>query len=126
MSATVDRAKDKENPPSLRMSDEDLRGRTAISAEGRVIGEVTALFFNSRAWRVESLRVKLRKEIADRLGIDRSVFRAGTLEIPVRLVQAVGDTVVLSIETAGLRDLILSEGETETPPPVPEEDEAHP
>jgi sporulation protein YlmC with PRC-barrel domain len=112
MSATVDRAKDKENPPSLRMSDEDLRGRTAISAEGRVIGEVTALFFNSRAWRVESLRVKLRKEIADRLGIDRSVFRAGALEIPVRMVQAIGDTVVLSIAVDGLREVLPSEGRT--------------
>jgi sporulation protein YlmC with PRC-barrel domain len=112
MSATVDRAKDKENPPSLRMSDEDLRGRTAISAEGRVIGEVTALFFNSRAWRVESLRVKLRKEIADRLGVDRSVFRAGALEIPVRMVQAIGDTVVLSIAVDGLREVLPSESRT--------------
>ena len=112
MSATVDRAKDNENPPTLRMSDQDLRGRTAISAEGRVIGEVTALFFNSRAWRVESLRVKLRKEIADRLGIDRSVFRAGALEIPVRMVQAIGDTVVLSIAVDGLREVLPSESRT--------------
>ena len=112
MNTVTDPTNDKEDPPSQRMSDEDLRGRTAISAEGRVIGEVTALFFNSRAWRVESLRVKLRKEIADRLGIDRSVFRAGALEIPVRMVQAIGDTVVLSIAVDGLREVLPSESRT--------------
>jgi sporulation protein YlmC with PRC-barrel domain len=93
------------------MSDEDLRGRTVISAEGQVIGEVTALLFDSRTWRVESLQVKLRKEIADRLGVDRSVFRAGALEIPVRMVQAVGDTVVLSIAADRLREVLPSESE---------------
>ncbi len=124
MNTAMETTKGKEDSPSQRMSDENLRGRTVISAEGQVMGEVTALFFDSRAWRVESLQVKLQRDIADRLGVDRSVFRAGTLEIPVRLVQAVGDTVVLSIETAGLRDLILSE--SETPPPIPKEDEAHP
>ena len=111
MNAIKDPMKDKEDPPSLRMSDEDLRGRTAISAEGQVVGEVTALFFDSRAWRVESLQVKLRKEIADQLGVDRSVFRAGALEIPVRMVQAVGDTVVLSIAADGLREVLPSQGE---------------
>jgi sporulation protein YlmC with PRC-barrel domain len=104
------------------MSDEDLRGRTAISAEGQVVGEVTALFFDSRAWRVESLQVKLRKEIADQLGVDRSVFRAGALEIPVRMVQAVGDTVVLSIAAEGLRE--LPSGESEAHPTEPGADPA--
>ena len=124
MSTTVDRAKDNENPPSLRMSDEDLRGRTAISAEGQVMGEVTALFFDSGTWRVESLQVKLRKEIADRLGVDRTVFRSGALEIPVRMVQAVGDTVVLSIAVDGLRGVL--QGESKAHPTERAGDESHP
>ena len=124
MNTVTDPTNDKEDPPSQRMSDEDLRGRTAISAEGQVIGEVSALFFDSRAWRVESLQVKLRKEIADRLGVDRSVFRAGALEIPVRMVQAVGDTVVLSIAADGLREVLPSEGGTH--PTEPGGDESHP
>jgi sporulation protein YlmC with PRC-barrel domain len=106
------------------MSDEDLRGRTVISAEGQVIGEVTALVFDSRAWRVESLQIKLSKEIADRLGVDRSVFRAGALEIPVRMVQAVGDTVVLAIAADGLRAVLPSE--SGTPPPLPKGDDTPP
>ena len=108
--------------PSPRMSDGDLRRRTTISAEGQVIGEVCALVFDSSAWRVESLQVKLRKEIADRLGVDRSVFRAAGIEIPVRMVQAVGDTVVLSIAVDGLREMLVSDGGP--PPTVPTGDEA--
>jgi sporulation protein YlmC with PRC-barrel domain len=93
------------------LSDISLRGRTVISAEGLVIGEVTALFFDPSAWQVGSLQVKLRKEIADRLGVDRNVFRAGALEVPVRMVQAVGDTLVLSIAVDGLREVSPSESE---------------
>lgn len=89
----------------MRLSDDNLRGRTIIAADGQVVGEVTALFVDSKAWRVESLQVQLGKDIADQLGAERSMFHAGTLEIPVRLVQSVGDTVVLSVAVDGLRSV---------------------
>jgi sporulation protein YlmC with PRC-barrel domain len=90
----------------MRLSDENIRGRTVIAADGQVVGEITALFLESDAWRVESLQVKLGKDIADQIGADRSIFHAGTLEIPVRKIQSVGDTVVLSIPVDGLRDVL--------------------
>ena len=40
------------------------------------------------------------------IGADRSMFHAGTLEIPVRMVQSVGDTVVLSVPVDGLREVL--------------------
>ena len=92
----------------MRLSDENLRGRTVIAADGQAIGEVSALFLDIEAWRVESLRVKLRKEVADQLGATRGVFHAGTLELPVRLVQSVGDAVVLSVPTTELRQILPS------------------
>ena len=42
----------------MRLSDETLRGRTVIAADGQAIGEVAALFLDSDAWRVESLQIK--------------------------------------------------------------------
>jgi hypothetical protein len=48
----------------------------------------------------------LGKDIADQLGAERSMFHAGALEIPVRMVQSVGDTVVLSVPVAGLREIL--------------------
>jgi sporulation protein YlmC with PRC-barrel domain len=93
----------------MRLSDENLRGRTVIGADGQAVGEVAALFLDSDAWGIESLQVKLRKEIADRLGASRSVFRAGTVEIPIRLIQSVGDAVVLSVAVDGLRQVLPGE-----------------
>lgn len=92
----------------MRLSDENLRGRTVIAADGQTIGEVAALFLDSDAWRVESLQIKLRKEVADQLGATRGVFHAGTLELPVRMVQSVGDTIVLSVPAFELRQVLPS------------------
>ena len=90
----------------MRLSDENLRGRTVIASDGLAIGEIAVLFLDSDAWRVESLQVKLRKDVADRLGADRSVFHAGALEIPIRMVQSVGDAVVLSVAVDELRQIL--------------------
>lgn len=100
----------------MRLSDQSLRGRTVIGAEGDAVGEVAAVFLDSDAWRVESIQVKLRKEIADQLGASRSMFHAGTVEIPTRLIQSVGDAVVLSVRVDGLRQALPGEGE---PAPTP-------
>lgn len=95
----------------LRLSDESLRGRTVIGADGRAVGEVAALFLDCDAWSVESLRVKLRKDVADQLGATRTMFHAGMVEIPIRLIQSVGDAVVLSVPVDGLRQVLPGEGE---------------
>ena len=81
-----------------------------IAADGQAIGEVAALFLDSDAWRVESLQIKLRKEVADQLGATRGVFHAGTLELPVRMVQSVGDAIVLSVPALELRQVLLGAG----------------
>jgi len=78
----------------MRLSDENLRGRTVIAADGQAIGEIAALFLDSDAWRVESLQIKLRNEVADQLGAPRGMFHAGILEMPTRMVQSVGDAVI--------------------------------
>jgi sporulation protein YlmC with PRC-barrel domain len=96
---------------TMRLSDENLRGRTVIASDGLAIGEIAALFLDSEAWRVESLQVKLRKDVADRLGADRSLFQPGKLEIPTRMVQSVGDAVVLSVAVDGLRQVLPPAGE---------------
>jgi sporulation protein YlmC with PRC-barrel domain len=46
----------------MRLSDENLRGRTVIGADGQAVGEVAALFLDGDAWGIQSLQVKLRKE----------------------------------------------------------------
>jgi sporulation protein YlmC with PRC-barrel domain len=90
----------------MRLSGENLRGRSVIASDGLLIGEVALLFVDSEAWHVESVQVRLRKEVAVRLGAGRSIFRAPTLEIPTSMIQSVGDTVVLSVAIDGLRQVL--------------------
>lgn len=90
----------------MRLSDEMLRKRTVIAADGQAIGEVAALILDSDSWRIESLQIKLRKEAADKLGAARGIFHAGTLDLPIRLIQSIGDAVVLSVPTLELREVL--------------------
>jgi sporulation protein YlmC with PRC-barrel domain len=99
----------------MRLSDEKLRGLIVIAADGQAIGEVAALFLDSDGWRVESLKVKLRKEIADRLGASHTVFHAGYVEIPVRVVQSTSDAVVLTVGVDELREVLPSQAEAASP-----------
>ena len=89
----------------MRLSDDNLRGLTVISADGTAIGGVAELFVNSTDWRVESIRVELRKDVADRIGADRTMFHRGSIELPVSFIQSVSDAVVLSIEVEKLREV---------------------
>lgn len=90
----------------MRLSDENLRERTVIASDGLAIGEIAALFLDADTWRVESLHVKLRNDIADRLGADRSIFHAGAVEVPISMVQSVGDAVVLTVPVDDLRQVL--------------------
>lgn len=95
----------------MSLSDEEIRGRTVIAADGQVVGEIEGILVGLDEWRVESLKVTVRKEVADELGAQRSVFHAGKVEIPTHMVQAVGVTVVLSVPLLGLRAVLPSERE---------------
>src|ERR1041385_7988339 len=92
----------KERP--MRLSDESLRGRTVICADGKAIGAIAELFISSTGWQVESIRIELRKDVADRIGANRTVFRHGTIELPVSFIQSVSDTVLLSVGVEKLRE----------------------
>lgn len=87
----------------MRLSDKSLNGRALIGADGKVIGSISELFISTTDWRVESISVELRKDIADRIGADRSIFHRGSIELPINLIQAVGDAVVLTVDVEQLR-----------------------
>lgn len=104
----------------MRLSDDSVRGRTVISADGQAIGAIKALFVNPTDWRVESIGVSLHRDIADRLGASRSMFRHGSIEIPVALIQSIGDAVILGVRVDELREARRSAAEAPpTPPPNP-------
>jgi sporulation protein YlmC with PRC-barrel domain len=87
----------------MQVSDEHFRGRTVIAADGQTIGEVAGLVIDTSAWSIVALHIKLSKSAAEQLGAARGLLRAATFELPVRMVQSVGDAVLLSVPTLELR-----------------------
>jgi len=103
----------------MRLSDKTLLGRTAISADGKVIGAISELFISTTEWRVESIQIELNKDIADRIGANRTMFHRGTIELPVSFVQSVSDTVVLTINVEQLREARRPPATDAAPQPGP-------
>jgi sporulation protein YlmC with PRC-barrel domain len=85
---------------------ESLQRRVVLTSDGVVIGSVNKLFIRPEDWRIATFEVKLRKEAAERMGVEHKLFRAPTLEIPADLVQSTGDAVLLSVPLASLRATI--------------------
>lgn len=101
----------------MYISDADLRGRTVLGADGRAIGEITSVMIDSDGWRLQSLQVKLRREVREQLGVSRKLFGSPMVDIPIRAVQSVSDAVILSVSVDSLKDL-MTPAETEQPPAV--------
>ncbi len=87
----------------MRLSDSTLQGRAVIGADGKVIGSVAELFIDAE-WHVESIRIDLRKDIADHIGAGRTMFHRGAIEVLVSFIQSVGDAVVLTLTVEQLRE----------------------
>jgi sporulation protein YlmC with PRC-barrel domain len=83
--------------------EDSIRGRKVVAADGQIVGEVADLMLNYATWQIESVQLKLDKEIADNLGIPRSLMRAATIDLPVHMIQSVGDAVLLTAPTRQLR-----------------------
>jgi sporulation protein YlmC with PRC-barrel domain len=77
-----------------------------IAADGHTIGEVSDLIIDTSAWSIIALKIKLHKTAAEQIGAARGILHAPTLELPVRLIQSVGDAVLLSVPTAQLRQIL--------------------
>jgi sporulation protein YlmC with PRC-barrel domain len=88
----------------MTVSDDELRGRVAIGADGKAIGEVVAILVDNETWSVKGLRLRLRGQIASEMGLGRSLFRPSTLDVPVSQIQSVGDAIVLSVPASSLSE----------------------
>lgn len=99
--------------------EETLRERTVIGADGQVLGVVGGLFVDTETWSVPAVQVKLKGEIADRLGASRSLLHTATVAVPARFIQSVGDTLVLSLGVEALHQALLAETEPAATLPAP-------
>ena len=100
----------------MRFSEGVLKGRTVVADGGQELGTVETLVIDGASWKVESLQVKLNSETAELLGKYWNYFHAGRIELPIRLVHSVSDTVLLSATVEELRQVLASESASESAP----------
>ncbi len=90
----------------MRLSYDEVKGRKVIDATGSAIGEVEGLYFEQDGTgdpvRIGGMRVKLRSEVADSVGVRRGAFRPAVVEIPASMLQAIGDAVLLNVKLDAL------------------------
>jgi sporulation protein YlmC with PRC-barrel domain len=91
---------------TMQISDEHLRGRTVMATDGQAIGEVSALFIDTSTWAIVAFQIKLSKPAAAQLGVSGGLLHGATIELPVRVVQSVGDAVLLSVPTLEIRQTL--------------------
>jgi hypothetical protein len=89
-----------------------------IGADGLVVGTLTELFISTSDWRIESIGIELRKDVADRIGAPRTFLHRATIELPVALIQSVSDAVVLTVDIEHLREAERPTAIEEAPQPA--------
>jgi sporulation protein YlmC with PRC-barrel domain len=86
------------------ISCDDICQRTVIDAAGSALGEVEAVMLDPALWRIEALRVRLRREMAEQVGTKAHLFGKTTILVPTAAIQSVGDAVLLHVRAEQLRD----------------------
>jgi sporulation protein YlmC with PRC-barrel domain len=80
---------------SSLISCEALLGKKVIGAGGYIIGEVKGASIDTKTWQIVNLHVKLTNTAAEELGFKKR-FRSSMVNMPVKMIQAVGDVVNVS------------------------------
>ena len=90
----------------MRLSFDEVKGRTVIDATGAAIGEVEGLYVEQASAGehvcIGGMRVKLRSHVADDVGVRHGTFRPAVIDVPASMLQASGDAVLLNVRLDAL------------------------
>lgn len=88
-----------------------LRGRQVIDNKGKNIGSVNDIAIDPSSWRVRGLIVDIEREVAENLHMDKPIFSGKPrLEIGTERVEALGDNVILNVDTDQIAGLLRRSG----------------
>ncbi len=103
-----------------RIKFSELDGKGVISQDGRELGTVSDTVLDHASWRIETLVVKLDRDLLEAFHMKRPMFGTQTIQIPTGHVSGVGDKVILHKTLEELTALARAEaakgGEPEAPP----------
>ncbi len=80
----------------LLNADGDLVGKQVVCGDGRRLGTIVDLQIDGDAWYVRGLRVRVRREVLEDLGVARPLSSIRVVLVSTRQVQRVSDQVLLS------------------------------
>lgn len=83
----------------------NLKGKKVTVANGYVVGEVEELDLASDSWQVTNLQVSLTKSAAVELGLDKPFLRKVEITIPTKVVDSVGNMIILKENIQDLKAL---------------------
>ena len=73
----------------------ELEGKGVLTQDGREIGVVSDCVVDHEGWSVETLVVKLERDLLEEFHMKRPMFGTQTIQLPTSYVSGVSDRVVL-------------------------------
>ena len=87
---------------------DELRGRTVLDANGRVMGRVRAALVDMETWLIDTLRIAVSRQAAADLDVPwsfwRSLWRPTTVDVGTGQIHAAGDAIILRVSIAEMRE----------------------
>lgn len=87
----------------------NLEGKKVFAQQGREIGVVHAVDFDTTSFRVKSLEIKLKRELLDELQLKVPLMGSHSVHVGVEHVQAIADAVMLVPSVDELKVLVGGE-----------------
>ncbi len=73
----------------------ELSGKGVISQDGRELGSVSDCVLDQSSWQIDSLVVKLDRDLLESFHMKRPLIGTQTIQIPTAYISGVGDKVIL-------------------------------
>lgn len=91
----------------------ELEGKGVLTQDGREIGEVSDCVIDHEGWSIETLVVKLERDLLEEFHMKRPMFGTQTVQLPTSYVSGVGDRVVLHKKLEELTAIVREKVEAE-------------
>lgn len=84
------------------LSMDKLEGKPVLTKDGRRLGAIAGVHVNPETWHVDSLTVRLDRNLVAEFGMVRKLFGSYDVGIRTEHVSAVSDTLILNTTLAEL------------------------
>lgn len=84
----------------------ELEGKGVLTQDGREIGAVSDCVIDHEGWSIETLVVKLARDLLEEFHMKRPMFGTQTIQLPTSYISGVSDRVVLHKKLAELTAIV--------------------